>query len=82
MNNNFHILNIRFPFNEAVEFLSTENDVIACTCQEKTCTVTLSENNELKVIDYDFCNNCGTMLERTLNINNILNDEYYLVIKL
>ena len=80
--NKIQILNVRLPFIEAIDFLKNDDNVIACVCitNDRPCTITMNECNELKIIQTNLFDNLFN--ERLLNIDNILSDEYNLVIKI
>lgn len=82
--NKVQILNIKLPFIEAIEHLKTDEDAIGCMCitQDKPCIITLNENKELKIIENNLFDVNVPLIERLLTIDNILSDEYYLIIKL
>lgn len=79
------LLNVKLPFIEAVEYLKTDSDVLGCIClnMQRPCAITLNELSELRVIENNFFEEYHNepLIDRLLTIDNILYDDWLLVIK-
>lgn len=78
------IINIKLPFIEAVDYLNNDNTVFACTCINNNATIILNENNEIEIIKNSlYIDNLENYrkINGNLSLDNILNDEWLLIIK-
>lgn len=79
------LLNVKLPFIEAVEYLKTDSEVLGCIClnMQIPCAITLDELSGLRVIENNFFEEYHNepLIDRLLTIDNILYDNWLLVIK-
>lgn len=78
------IINIKLPFIEAIEYLKNDDTVFACTCINENVIIILNENNEIEIIKNSlYIDNLENYkkINGNLSLDNILNDEWLLIIK-
>lgn len=82
------VINVKLPFIEAIEHLHNDENAIGCICLDDSrhCVISLTDNNELKIIEEDLFSDCikefNELTTRLLSLNNILEHQWNMIYKI